>query len=535
MRAPLHFLNADCEVDIQSFFSEVLLIEPDNELAELYGSILKRIVGDVTEAASGQEALDLIETNLIELVVLDSTLPDISAANLRNTIHHYRPGLPILAIADRANLEDGLHLVRDGAWDCVIKGSPDETARRLFSSIKQMAEKKLEEMQQVELRSERQAFCVAAQTAQDGLAVIGANGIVTFTNAAFKEFCYQLGATPAPDEPLQIVRLIEAHDQVVAEKLAAELAPRCSISSLWSAELRVEPKQSTDQSPPRFFDLTLNSVGIAGPEESSYQTMPDLRRHVLWVRDITERKERDKFQRELISTTSHDLKGPLGTIAFAAEMIHDSDDPLSEDTLNLINRIYSCAKKALTQIEQFLSARKIEDGVLNIEPKWKPASQILHDIHVDYSMMASTKNQTLLRVPGDENLEVYADPLALHRVLGNLVSNAIKYTPEGGMIQISAEQCGSTVRLSVSDTGSGIDASMRHKLFECYGRLKEHGQIEGTGLGLYIANNIVKAHNGNIEVFSQVGSGTTFVICLPLPPKPLEVKAEKAIQCVPSE
>lgn len=516
INAPLHFLNSDYEVDTESFFSSILLVEPDQEFAAWLTSALEDIVGEISHAASGQEALDLIETSLFELVILNVSLPDISGINLLHSVQHYRPGLPVVVTTNSGSVDEALQTMREGSWDCLVTTEdPEIFKKRVAQSIKHVAERKLKEMQDVGLRVERDAFYVAAQTAQDGLAVVGNTGIVSFRNGAFEEFCFCLGEIHTSRTPVNIITLISDHDQAVAERLRTELRGRSSGDSLWSCELKIEPGNADEDRLPRCYELTLTSVGVGGFEDLGLGMMPEFQRHIIWTRDITQRKQREKFQRELISTTSHDLKGPLSAIACAAEFINDVDETLCEDTLKLVRRIYSCARKAIIQVEEFLSARKIQDGVLVVQPTWQDADEILSDVVLEHSMMASTKEHQLNYSIAQEGLRLFADRLALHRVLGNLVSNAIKYTPDGGKIEITAEQMGNTVQISVSDNGPGIEASARHKLFECYGRLKEHREIEGTGLGLYIANNIVKAHSGHIDVKSQVGVGTTFVICLP--------------------
>ncbi len=112
-------------------------------------------------------------------------------------------------------------------------------------------------------------------------------------------------------------------------------------------------------------------------------------------------------------------------------------------------------------------------------------------------------------------MKVFADRLTLNRVIGNLVSNAIKFTPQGGKVEIAANRIGNATRISVIDTGQGIEAGARHKLFARFSRLEKHAEIEGTGLGLFVSKNIMDAHGGRIDVRSVVGKGTTFFVTFP--------------------
>ena len=185
------------------------------------------------------------------------------------------------------------------------------------------------------------------------------------------------------------------------------------------------------------------------------------------------------------------------------------------DSGEVVTRIASCARNCITIIDELLSARRIQDGVMVVRPKYYAISDILEDIVLDYSPVAKAKGISLQAKAVKEGLLVYADRISLVRVLGNLVSNGIKFTKSGGTVTVSAEKVGDSVLLAVADTGSGIDAHERHQLFERYSRLDKHDAVEGTGLGLYVTKNIVDAHGGRIEIKSEVGVGTTFLIFLP--------------------
>jgi two-component system sensor histidine kinase BaeS len=128
--------------------------------------------------------------------------------------------------------------------------------------------------------------------------------------------------------------------------------------------------------------------------------------------------------------------------------------------------------------------------------------------------MAKSKGIQLSDKPSGE-IKIFADAIALRRVLGNLISNALKFTPQGGSVEISSEADDKEVRISCADTGPGVDVHLQHTLFEKYGRLDRDQTIEGTGLGLFVTKNIVDAHGGRIEVKSAVGKGTTFILSFP--------------------
>ena len=104
------------------------------------------------------------------------------------------------------------------------------------------------------------------------------------------------------------------------------------------------------------------------------------------------------------------------------------------------------------------------------------------------------------------------------RVIGNLVSNACKFTQKGGKVSVSAAELGGDLHLWVSDNGKGMEPAETRKIFDRFGRLKQHSQVAGTGLGLFIVKSLVAAHGGQIEVTSAVDVGTTFELIFPKTP-----------------
>ena len=107
------------------------------------------------------------------------------------------------------------------------------------------------------------------------------------------------------------------------------------------------------------------------------------------------------------------------------------------------------------------------------------------------------------------------DRLGFQRTIGNLLSNAIKFTDKNGKVYLRAYNKGTQFYVEVEDTGSGMEPADLKKIFERFGRLDKHSAIAGSGLGLFVVKSIVKAHGGNIDVISQVGKGTKFILTFP--------------------
>jgi len=185
---------------------------------------------------------------------------------------------------------------------------------------------------------------------------------------------------------------------------------------------------------------------------------------------------------------------------------------------HLLSRAKEKTKGLISLIGDLLDLSRIEAGAICNEPKPVRIDEILTAIVDFLKTRAGTKQQTLeLALPATPLPLVNADPLALESIFGNLITNAINYTPEGGRIRVSAGTAGIHLRVQVADTGFGIAAAHLDKIFERFYRVKDDKTrfITGTGLGLPIVKGLVDAMGGTIEVESAPGRGSTFTVALP--------------------
>jgi signal transduction histidine kinase len=187
----------------------------------------------------------------------------------------------------------------------------------------------------------------------------------------------------------------------------------------------------------------------------------------------------------------------------------------------LVERISSSASSAIHLIEEFLNLRKIEEGTFILRPVRHDLTYSIRKVVEQYQLAAKNRGIELMVQTAEVPLvEGCVDPLGFERVVSNLVSNGIKYTPSGGNVSVMTRRVAEGVVLVVQDSGSGMEPADAHRLFNRYTRLQHHEGIAGTGLGLFIVKCIVSAHGGVIDVTSSLGKGTTFSVFLPdVPPR----------------
>jgi PAS domain S-box-containing protein len=238
-------------------------------------------------------------------------------------------------------------------------------------------------------------------------------------------------------------------------------------------------------------------------------------------RKVAEQKRLAEFgieQREdFIATLTHDLKTPIvGANMVLSALLDGSLGPLQTQQGEIIQKLRASNQALLKMIHNLLDIYRYESGPDSLFFQRVDLSLMIKSCAEDVQPLLDSKHISFsVSVP--KPLPVDCDEHAIQRVLMNLLSNAIKFTPEGGNISVAAELAPNAVRLHVADTGSGISSKDLERLFQRFWQ-GEPGKryAAGTGLGLYFCNSVVRAHGGNIECQSAVGTGTRFSVTLPL-------------------
>jgi len=235
-------------------------------------------------------------------------------------------------------------------------------------------------------------------------------------------------------------------------------------------------------------------------------------------------KEVDRLKSEFLANMSHELRTPLNSIIGFSEILIDGlAGDLSAEQVDFITNIHTSGKHLLQLINDILDLSKIESGKMKFEPKEFVLAALLEDVKTTVSSMVNKKGQEL-SVEMSEGLgRIFADEFKVKQILLNLLSNASKFTPQGGKIKIRCrleeEDGGSeVVVISVSDTGIGIRPEEQEVIFDAFRQVDGSStrEYEGTGLGLTITKKMVEMHGGRIWVESEYGRGSTFTFTLPI-------------------
>jgi len=236
--------------------------------------------------------------------------------------------------------------------------------------------------------------------------------------------------------------------------------------------------------------------------------------------DITAIKVLDRLKSEFVAKVSHELRSPLSTIhEQLAVVLNDMVEVAPRDNQKILARAKEKTHGLISLIGDLLDLSRIEEGVICTEPKPVKIDALLEDIIQFLQSKAASKKQSIgLKRLAADIPPLQADPLALESIFGNLIANAINYTPEGGTIKVQVDIAGINLRVKVVDTGFGIEEKHLDKIFNRFYRVKTDKTrfITGTGLGLPIVKELITSLNGVVDVESVPGKGSTFTVLLPV-------------------
>lgn len=228
--------------------------------------------------------------------------------------------------------------------------------------------------------------------------------------------------------------------------------------------------------------------------------------------------EANELKTELLSIAAHDLKNPLNIIINYTKILIELNNNFDEDNLEMLGHIKNSSEHMLNIIMELLNSTVIESGKMQLKLNYVDLLEIISAIIYQSNTLSSNKCQLVEFICNrDEEYVVTGDTLKLRESIENLVSNAIKYSPNNSKIIIRLERTGRNIIFSVKDFGPGLTEDDKKKLFGKFQRLTAipTGGESSTGLGLYIAKQIIELHNGKIYAESDVGKGSTFFIELP--------------------
>jgi signal transduction histidine kinase len=458
----------------------------------------------VKTAANGQEAIELLASEAVNVVLCDLKMPVMGALEVLEEARERFPEVPIIIITGHGTVDDAVACMKKGAYDFVTKPFRID---HLTLCVKRALEKQLLERRARELLEEQaqNLYNLALEQSRlhtivncmaDGVLVTNRDLEVVLCNHTFSQLLGLNAPAPLPG-PLSVYLDDPALQETVQNLLdGTQTNPDACISQEIERGSR---------------HLRAMIAPFWGPEQEVLGT-------VTVLHDITSFKELDQLKSDFVNLVSHELRSPLSSIIMQHKVILDGlAGELTAKQREMLTRAHDKMQGLLELINDLLDLAKIESGHRQLEETPLALGELLIELVELLRPRAEDQNIILTLSAAPDLPHILADRRGMDEVFTNLITNAIKYSPDGGNVKVTAVSHVDYVEVSVSDQGIGIEEDEIPKIFDKFYRVKhpKARQIIGTGLGLAIVKNLIEAHRGAIEVTSREGEGTTFKVLLP--------------------
>ncbi|MBF0451757.1 MAG: response regulator [Candidatus Magnetomorum sp.] len=487
----------------------VLIIDDEQGIREGCARILSRIGCDVSTASRGEEGLEILEkTSDISIVLLDLKMPGIDGMEVLSRIREKYQQIMVIIMTGFATVETAIQAMKQGAYDFIPKPFEPDHVRLVVNRAREkikltwQTEKLTLERQRtlLDLGTEKSRLTGIIEALPNGVMVTNTQGQVVLMNPALKR---QLALPKDLKSGMPIEALVE---DVGFQKFVHKINESSLINpdEIYTYELIL---------PDHKYFLARGRPVLTGDKECMGV--------VIILINITAMKVLDQLKSEFVAKVSHELRSPLSTIheQLAVVLNELGQEKSSDKQEHLLSRAKEKTQGLISLIGDLLDLSRIEAGAATQDPRPVQVEDLLASIVDFLGARTKRKKQKLTLEKLSENIPPFiADPLSLESIFGNLITNAINYTPEDGTITVRIQYVNHTICVDVQDTGFGIDPKYHAKIFDRFYRVKDKNTryVTGTGLGLPIVKGLVDALGGKISLESAFEGGTTFHVVLPM-------------------
>ncbi|MFH1154948.1 MAG: ATP-binding protein [Pseudomonadota bacterium] len=490
---------------------KILVIDDEQSLRDGAERILSRMNYTVFLAPQGEAGLELLGKEPISIVLLDMKMPGMDGMEVLKHITAMNRGIIVIVITGYATVETAIEAMKKGAYDFIPKPYEPDQLRIVVNRARETLKLKIDaetlERERrrtlTDLHTEQSRISTIIESLPNGVLVTNTKGQVVLINPACRNY-------------LEIQ---------IDKKQGGKIEEYLTDAGLCELIHDISKGRYIDYNDIPSRELALNNKYYLARCRPVLGENRECLGTVVNIVDISAMKALDQLKSEFVAKVSHELRSPLSTIHEQLGMVMAGlNQEIKKDDQYMLSRAKEKTSGLISTIGDLLDLSRIEAGISVVNAKAVDVGELLRNVTEFLDARAKAKQQTLTLVLPQEPLPpITADAIALESVFGNLITNAINYTPENGSIWVSADLAGKNIRVTVKDTGFGIDAKYMDKIFDRFYRVKNEKTrfITGTGLGLPIVKGIVDSMNGFINVESEVNKGSTFTVLLPLKNRPI--------------
>lgn len=479
-----------------TYRTRILVVDDEKRIRDGCRSILTLGGFEVGLAENGYAGLKKIEEEHFDIILLDLMMPGLRGIDLLEHVKARHPDTLVIVITGYATLEHAVEAMKKGAFDFISKPFSPEDLRAVIARA-------IEYIRSLEdIAHEKSRMGTLIRHLSDGVMATDGEKQVALANPAFLKLTGYRGESPIGKPVKELIRN-ERLLQLIDEALSMPADQFTELTEEFDQGALAENKETV---------LAVRCVPFRDRLHRNLGT-------VTVIHDITALKTMDKIKSDFVSMVAHEIKSPMNSVLALVKVIQDRlAGEVSEKQQEILGRVSEKIKGLSDLAADLLDLSRIESGLITLEKEKLQLASLLTAQVAFHQTRAQAKAIDLKLEPLPDLPPVLANKRAVEEVFANLLTNAIKYTPERGTVSVSASVEKDYVHIAVKDTGFGISQENLTKIFERFYRVKDDNtrMISGTGLGLAIVKSIVEAHNGRIEAESEPDRGSTFHVFLPV-------------------
>ena len=479
----------------QQYIPKILVVDDEMRIREGCRDVLTQEGFEVASAESGQKGLDMIAREHFDIILLDLMMPEMSGLEVLPEVKASHPDTVVIVITGYATVEHSIEAMKSGAFDFIPKPfSPEQ--------LKVVVSKAIEHTRALQdIAKEKSRMRGLINRLSDGVMATDDQLRVVLGNPAFLKMINHKGGAVIGHPAESFIKQPELLN-MVHEALAM---PQDTFRELIE-EIRRDGEGDAEE-----MVLNAHSVPFRNRTGTNIGTITVLH-------DITALKKIDQMKSDFVSMVSHEIRSPMNSVLMQLKVMMDGlAGDVSEKQMEILDRASKKINSLVEMASELLDLAKIESGLITLEKEAVQFNALLEDQRQFHLDGAAAKNISISFEKAPHLPPVSANRRNMEEVVSNLITNAIKYSPEGAAIDLVVNLENDYLCIVVKDTGLGMAPDDLERIFDRFYRVK-NGQtryITGTGLGLPIVKKIVQAHHGTIQVESVPGRGSTFRVYIP--------------------
>ncbi|MFC1863013.1 response regulator [Thermodesulfobacteriota bacterium] len=478
-----------------SLTPRILIIDDEKRIRDGCTKTLCLEKFQVSTADSGSMGLEKIENEHYDVVLLDLMMPGLSGMDVLTHIKNLHPETLVIVITGYATLDHAIEAMKKGAFDFISKPFSPKDLRLTVTK----AMEHINTLQDIATEKSRMRTLVNQLSC--GVMITDDQKMVALANTAFLKMMNFSG---------DIIGY-NAQDIVKCDELKEIIDQALSMPGFEFAELSCE------------LVTQRSGKGREGVLNARCVPFRDRRERTLGsitvLYDITALKKLDQIKSDFVSMVSHEIRSPMNSVLAQLKVVLDGlAGEITTKQQEILQRASEKINALVSLSSELLDLAQIESGLISQDKEKIDMAQLLTE-NVNFHVSSAQQKEIHLDLDQLPELPpVLCNRVNMEEVLSNLISNAIKYTPDGGQICVSASADKEFLCITVKDNGFGIPSEDIDHIFDRFYRVKNDKTryITGTGLGLAIVKEIINAHNGIIRVESEENKGTTFYAFIPI-------------------